>query len=203
MLLVCSCASVKYQVKDIQSGQFLKKAVVVSPDFYFEKRMTNEEFYKFGGIRRWNIILEDQNFTYFGFTIHSSLGDVDTPAGELDTFYKVSKTQLEKRFPKYKDFQGYHLRKRIWNAMDHGLDSKLLSEAGSWRYKREYVLSEKTIDALISIHYNSLFLKTGPELIRYSLSFDKNTLALSKKHRAVLSDKETVKRIRQKERIKF
>ncbi len=129
VLCIHSCTSYKFLIEDVKNGMHLEKAKEENVNEFFQKRMTNRSMYKSGEIqRRWNIITEDSNYVFYGFTQHKNFSEVDIPVGALNEFYKVNKQTLLRIFPDYKNVQGYHIIDTALNKMNRKKDNQLFHD---------------------------------------------------------------------------
>lgn len=102
-LIACSFfvfSSCKMTAVSIRKGEHLEKAVEIPVEDFFLKRMKNT--IKKTNFGNWDILFDDGNFVYFGFTLLRFFGE--SPIVEV--IYKTNKLRLEEKFPMYQKFDG-------------------------------------------------------------------------------------------------
>lgn len=182
--LVAGCATGRYAVDETRNGQDLGQAIETSVDDFFEKRMTNDSSGKPEFQRRWNILYEDGDYVYFGFTQHE-FENRDVPIGNFDKLYRVTRQGLEAQFPRYGEIQGYHVENAYWKHIDWEKDLELRPDCGR-RNDRQYSLRDNVIEVTWIVSCTNLFFSRGKELVRYTFKLDGNTLELIDHQRQVM-----------------
>jgi hypothetical protein len=92
-------------LKSVLEGKNLLEALNSSVEIFFERRMENK-IKKTIYVGNWEILFEDENYIYYGKGYFSLLSFLGIERINLDELFKVSKKELEQKFPVYKNFDG-------------------------------------------------------------------------------------------------
>ncbi len=135
---------------------------------FFKKRMNNEQGYKRHS-NRYDIVLEDSSFIYYGIIKYNLNEEV-----YVTELYKTNRPHTISIFPKYKEIEGYHIRRKtediapkiIWfegYASYAYSDIDIRLEADSIivvrdRYERKDFIIKKSAHHLLCFDKNDLSL---------------------------------------------
>ncbi|MCB1142479.1 MAG: hypothetical protein H7A24_14215 [Leptospiraceae bacterium] len=167
-MTLISCSK-KYMVSEVKNGKNINTSELVDPDFFFQKRMENRIKKILGRI--WEIIYEDGQYVYFGYTKGDSHESM-----YMETLYRVEKSSLEKFFPGYKWITGIELNRAVHQSVTEKLNynSTLIQD-----YKKNWKIKDGEIQVDLIWIYS---MDGGSEnQKKYFLRFSASTLDLIEK----------------------
>lgn len=103
----------------------LLQAQEISVDHFVSLRMSNRPRKALVG--QWLILHEDEAFVYLGYPYFAGLFD---DRRETESLYKVSRYQLQKRFPAYTKLDGNQVRSRVRAALEQQLEAEEQQQLG-------------------------------------------------------------------------
>jgi hypothetical protein len=99
-------------VEEIQKGDKLEQANEVDIHFFFNKRMQNKP--RKANVGTWEILYKDNDWIYFGYPKFSS---IFSPTRLIESLFKVSRSELDNKFPEYENIQGMQVRMKLYDAI--------------------------------------------------------------------------------------
>jgi hypothetical protein len=110
-----SLFSKKINVKQIQRGRHLEKAISKTVDDFMDKRMKNPIRKAFVGI--YLVFFEDEDFIYWGKPVFQR---IFSDKRVVDEFYKTPKAEVLEKYPEYQeDFYSQKIKEAIRKAVRH------------------------------------------------------------------------------------
>lgn len=154
-------------VSDIRRAVTLQKAIEEDAIFFIKRRMQNQLYDK-EVKQKCEIVLDENDFIFYGYPY------VIGEKVYVDSLFKTNKKEVELLFPAYKNTQGYHVKKLVYDSV---LRERLPTASMTINYDLKYDIEVKnTLDVRVTAFFKSDFLKRKE--IKMKVSIDKKTFQI-------------------------